>query len=132
MVRLLLALGQLIAGFMSISGPLVLLMYFLKLRDRRESDLFAMVLHELNFPDLRGLYALNIRCSLLPWGDTVSLDMWNCSNGQIWDIMVRLSRILPSSVRLVVQGIQDQDSKSAISLKVKKSPGCMLSPAGSR
>ena len=64
MEELLIRLGELAIGFLSMMGPLVLLMIFLKLRDQRESLLYTVVLKELNSPDLRGLFAVKIRCSV--------------------------------------------------------------------
>jgi hypothetical protein len=64
MEELLIRLGELGIGFLSMMGPLVLLMMFLKLRDQRESILYTVVLKELNSPDLRGLFAVKIRCSV--------------------------------------------------------------------
>jgi hypothetical protein len=120
MLELLFRVGQLILGFASMLGPLILLMLLLKLRDQRESTLYNVVLHELNSPELRGLYALDIRCGLLPWRNTVLMDMWNSSHKEIWDTTMRLSLSLPPKVRLVVNGTMDQKSRLGFAIKVKR------------
>jgi hypothetical protein len=120
MLELLFRFGQLILGFASMLGPVILLMLLLKYRDQRKSTLCNVVLHELNSPDLRGLYALDIRCGLLPWRDTVLMDMSNSSNKEIWDTTMRLSLSLPPKVRLVVNGTMDQKSRLGFAIKVKR------------
>jgi len=120
MLELLFRIGQLILGFTSILGPLILLMVLLEFRDRRKSSLYGVVLRELNSPELRGLYALDIRCGLLPWRDTVLVDLWNSSNKEIWDTTMRLSMSLPPKGRLVVNGTMDRKSKLGFALRVKR------------
>lgn len=105
MEELLIRLGELGIGFLSMMGPLVLLMIFLKLRDQRESLLYTVVLKELNSPDLRGLFAVKIRCSVFSRQEIVTIEMWNCSNKQIWDVIMCLSVKLPPHVWLVVNGL---------------------------
>jgi hypothetical protein len=119
MVELLIRLGELGIGFLSMMGPLVLLMIFLKLRDQRESTLYTVVLKELNSPDLRGLFAVKIRCSVFSREDTVIIDLWNCSKEQVFDTIISLFTHLPSGVRLVVNGMADFHSRSMLTLKVK-------------
>jgi hypothetical protein len=121
MGELLIRLGELGIGFLSMMGPLVLLMVFLKLRDQRESILYFMVLKELNSPDLRGLFAVKIRCRVFSRQDTVMVDLWNCPKEQVWDTIIRLSAHLPSQVRLVVNGMADSRCRSTLTLKVKRS-----------
>jgi hypothetical protein len=120
MEELLIRLGELGIGFLSMMGPLVLLMIFLKVRDQRESILYTVVLKELNSPDLRGLFAVKIRCSVFSRQDTVMVDLWNCSKEQVWDIVIRLSTHLPPEVRLVVNGMTDFRSRSTLTLRVEK------------
>jgi hypothetical protein len=119
--ELLTRLGALGIGFLSMMGPLVLLMVFLRLRDQRESILYPMVLKELNSPDLRGLFAVKIRCRVFSGQDTVMVDLWNCTKEQVWDTVIRLSIHLPPEVRLVVNGMADSRSRSTLTLKVKRS-----------
>jgi len=120
MGELLIRLGELGIGFLSIMGPLVLLMVFLKLRDERESILYGVALKELNSPDLRGLFAVKIRCSVFSRQDTVMVDLWNCPKEQVWDVIIRLSTHLPPQVRLVVNGMADSRSRSTLTLRVQR------------
>jgi hypothetical protein len=121
MEQLLIRLGELGVGFLSMMGPLVLLMMSLKLRDQRESILYTVVLKELNSPDLRGLFAVKIRCSVFSRQDTVMVDLWNCPKERVWDTVIQLSTHLPPEVRLVVNGMADSRSRSTLTLKVEKS-----------
>jgi hypothetical protein len=121
MEELLVRLSELGIGFLSMMGPLGLLMMFLKLRDQRESVLYTVVLKELNSPDLRGLFAVKIKCRVFSRQDTVVVDLWNCPKERLWDTAIQLSTHLPPEVRLVVNGIIDSRSRSALTLKVEKS-----------
>jgi hypothetical protein len=121
MGELLIRLGELCIGFVSMMGPLVLLMVFLRLRDQRESILYAVVLKQLNLPDLRGLFAVKIRCGVFSRQDTVIVDLWNCPKEQVWETIIRLSTHLPPEVRLVVNGMADLRSRSTLTLKVERS-----------
>lgn len=121
MGELLIRLGELGIGFLSMMGPLVLLMVFLRLRDQRESILYAVVLKQLNLPDLRGLFAVKIRCRVFSRQDIVIVDLWNCPKEQVWETIIRLSTHLPSEVRLVVNGMADPRSRSTLTLKVERS-----------
>jgi hypothetical protein len=106
MTELFVNFGKLSIGFLGILGPLALLLGFLHIRDRRQSMLYPTVLRELNSPDLRGRFAVNIRCR--PFGaDAVSVELWQCSREQAWDIIERLSAKLPDHVRLEVDGLAD-------------------------
>jgi hypothetical protein len=120
MEELLIRLGELSVGFLSMMGPLVLLIIFLKLRDERESNLYTVVLKELNSPDLRGLFALKIRCSVFSKQDTIMVDLWSCSKEQVWDIVIRLSTHLPPEVRLVVNSMTDFRSRPTLTPRVEK------------
>jgi hypothetical protein len=121
MEELLIRLGELGIGFLSMMGPLVLLMIFLKLRDQRESLLYTLVLKELNSPDLRGLFAVKIKCRVFSRQDTVMIDLWNCPKEQVWETMIRLFTHLPPEVRLVVNGMADSRSRSKLTLRVERS-----------
>lgn len=113
--------GELCIGFLSMMGPLVLLMVFLRLRDQRESDIYPLVLKQLNLPDLRGLFAVKIRCRVFSRQGTVTVDLWNCPKEQVWETMIRLSTHLPPEVRLVINGMVDSRSPSMLTLKVERS-----------
>jgi hypothetical protein len=121
MEDLLIRLGELGIGFLSMMGPLVLLMMFLKLRDQRESVLYTVVLKELNSPDLRGLFAVKIRCSVFTRQDTVMIDLWNCPKERVWDTAIQLSTHLSPEAQLVVNGMADSRSRSTLTLKVQRS-----------
>ncbi len=121
MGELLIRLAELCIGFLSMMGPLAVLMVFLRLRDQRESTLYAVVLKQLNLPDLRGLYAVKIQCRVFSRQDTVTLDLWNCPKEQVWETIIRLSTHLPPEVRLVVNGMADSRSPSMLTLRVEKS-----------
>lgn len=121
MEELLIRLGKLGVGFLSMMGPLVLLLIILKLRDERESVLHTLVLKKLNSPDLRGLFAVTIKCGLFSRQDTVVVDLWNCPKEQVWGTIIHLSTHLPPQVRLVVNGMTDFQSRSTLTLKVQRS-----------
>jgi hypothetical protein len=104
MTALMISSSKLIVGFISIGGPLIFLIALLHLRDHRKSIIEGIACRELNSPDLRGLAAVHIKCALLSNRCTVEVDMWNCSNERIWDVMEGLRVNLPSSVRFVVNG----------------------------
>ena len=120
MGELLIRLGELCIGFLSMMGPLVFLMVVLRLRDQRESILYAVVLKQLNLPDLRGLFAVKIQCKVFSRQDTVVVDLWNCPKEQVWETVIRLSPYLPPEVRLVVNGMADSRSPSMLRLKVER------------
>ena len=119
MTEMLISLGKLLLGFLGILGPVALMLLFLRMRDRRESMLFATVLAELNLPQLRGLSTVKVKSSP-PWADTVVVDLWNCSREQVWDVIETLSAKLPSRVRLEVNGITDCRVRSTWKLTVSR------------
>lgn len=120
MTEMLLSLGKLSIGFLGILGPLALLLGFLRIRDQRQSMLYTTVLRELNLPDLRGLFAVNIKSR--PFGaDTVMVDQWHCSRERVWDVIEKLSTKLPAHVRLEVNGITDCRTRSTWKLTVMRS-----------
>ena len=119
MTDLLESLAKLTIGFLGILGPMVLLLLFLRIRDQRESMLSAIVLVELNLPQLRGLSTVKIKSRPL-WADTVVVDLWNCSREQVWDVIETLSAKLPSRVRLEVNGITDCRVRSTWKLTVMR------------
>ncbi len=121
MGELLTRVGLLIIGFLIILGPLILLMGFLRLRERRESILLGVVLSELNSPNLRGLFAVDVNYGLFTRQGRVTIDLQDCSKEQIWEAIVRLSARLPLQVQLVVNGMTDSRSRSILTLNVKRS-----------
>ena len=65
MIELFTSLGKLAIGFLCILGPFVLLIAFLRTRDLREAALSTRVLQELNSPDLRGLFSIEVKSRLI-------------------------------------------------------------------
>jgi hypothetical protein len=115
MEALLLNLAKLAAGFLCMLGPIAFLMAFQRVRDRRESALTLAVLRELSTPELRGLYSVTIANRSIG-KDSVVIDLLGCSREQVWDVMEKLSAKLPSDVRVVVNGLSDDRSRSAWTL----------------
>jgi len=119
MIELFTSLGKLAIGFMCILGPFVLLIAFLRTRDLREAALSTRVLQELNSPNLRGLFSIEVKSR--PIGaDTVIVDLWSCSREQVWDLIERLSSRLPAHVRVEVNGISGSRLNSEWTLTVRK------------
>ena len=119
METLLLNLGKLLVGFLCIVGPIVFLMALLRVRDRREASLALTVLRELNSPDLRGLFSVNV-VSRSVGSDSVMIDLWGCSREQVWDAVERLSAKLPSHVQVEVNGVSGDRLRSAWTLTVNR------------
>ncbi len=117
MAELMISLFKLIMGFTLIAAPLICLISLLHVKDHRKSTIEGIVGKELNYPDLRGLVAVNTRYALLS-KCTVELDMRACSNEQIWDVIDRLRVKLPSTVRLVVNGIPARSPRTIFSLEI--------------
>jgi len=103
MLSLLLAVGRLALGFAAILGPVLLVLILCNARDRRHGLLAAIVQRELNVPALRGLTTVRMQ-GLFPHTDKVSVELWQCSRDQVWDIMERLTARLPSWVQVEVNG----------------------------
>jgi hypothetical protein len=120
MSPLLIRLGQLVLGFMAITGPLIVLLLFLEARDRRESSLCGIILKQLNSPNLRGLFSFRIRHGLLSGRGAVIVDLWGCSSEQVWGTTMQLSMSLPPKVRLVVNGTMDYKHKVGFAMKVRR------------
>jgi hypothetical protein len=119
MIELFTSIGKLAIGFLCILGPFVLLIAFLRTRDLREAALSTTVLQELNSPNLRGLFSIEVKSR--PIGaDTVIVDLWSCSREQVWDLIERLSSRLPAHVRVEVNGISGSRLNSEWTLTVRK------------
>lgn len=112
MEALLLNMAKLALGFGCMLGPIVFVMALRRVRDRREAALALTVLRELNSPDLRGLFSVNV-VSRTIGTDSVVVDLWGCSREQVWDMMEKLSAKLPPHVRVEVNGLRDGRFKSA-------------------
>jgi len=111
MAELSLNLFKLAIGFLCVLAPVAVGIAVLGRRDRRQQLLSTIVLQQLNAPDLRGLFAVSVRSRLFV-GDSVSVDLWNCSRDQLWDVMERLANRLPRSVRFEVNGLTDSRTRS--------------------
>jgi len=115
------SLGKLGVGFVCILGPVVLLIAFLRIRELREDSLSTRVLQELNLPNLRGMYSMEVKSRLFGV-DTVKVDLRSCSREQVWDLMEKLSVRLPAHVRVDVNGISGSRVNSEWTLTVRKGP----------
>lgn len=115
MDELLLNMGKLAAGFLCMLGPIAFLMTILRKRDRREAALALTVLRELNTPELRGMYSVNVASRSLG-RDSVAIDLLTCSREQVWDVMEKLSAKLPPRVRVEVNGLSSGRLESAWTL----------------
>ena len=112
-------LGRLAMGFAYIAAPLLAIILVLKYRDRREAALNTVVLKELNAPELRGLYTVRLKAGVLA-GQSVIIDLWGCSREQMWEVVSRLSDRLPSHVNLVLNGVSDPVSHTALTLRIER------------
>ncbi len=119
MAELVISLFKSIMGFAFIGAPVICLIALLHAQDHRKSIIEGIVGKELNYPELRGLVAVNTRYALLSKRCTAELDMPACSNEQIWDVIGRLRGNLPSSVRLVVNGVPARSPRTAFSLEIR-------------
>ena len=124
MIELLISLSKLVIGFFCIAGPVVVLLMWLRARDRRVAMLSTVALKELNLPELRGLFAVKIKNNPFS-GKVVAVDLWNCSRDQLWDVLLRLSAQLPSHVRVEVNGISDSRTRSTWTVSAKRNPSCI-------
>lgn len=124
MIELLISLSKLVIGFFCIAGPVVVLLMWLRARDRRVAMLSTVALKELNLPELRGLFAVKIKNNPFS-GGVVAVDLWNCSRDQLWDVLLRLSAQLPSHVRVEVNGISDSRTRSTWTVSAKRNPSCI-------
>lgn len=103
----LMQLGGLVAMIGLTYAPVVVLLALLNLRDRRQSRVLGTVLKELPRREFGGRVAVHARCALLSRRSVLTLDMRACAREEIWPALARLSRSLPASVRLVVDGTLD-------------------------
>lgn len=110
MSELLMTLARVALGFICLTAPVAVLLIALERRDRRTLALNTIVLQQLNAPELRGLYAATVKAR--PFGGgRVSVDLWDCSRNQLWDVMDRLALVLPRSVRFEVNGLSDRRTR---------------------
>ncbi len=119
MEGLLTRLVLLLIGFGIMLSPLVVLIVFLRRREWQESLLRGIVVKELNSPDLRGLFAVNVRCGLFTRHGTITIDLLDCSKEQMLKTLLQLSDCLPMDVHLVASGVADRRSRSTLALDLK-------------
>lgn len=119
MTALMISFAKLVTGFIFIGGPLIFLMILLNVRDHQKLIIEGLVSKELNSPDLRGLVVANTKCALLSKRCRVEVDMRDCSIEQIWNAIGGLTVSLPSSVRLVVNGVQIRSPKTMFTLEIR-------------
>jgi hypothetical protein len=100
-------------------GPVVMLLSLLNRRDRRTSRWRDVVLSQLPWHELRGLVGIQVRSGVLTRRSVVRLDMLACTCDQIWDAVLRLSRVLPPHVRLAVKGTVDRRLTTTFTLATR-------------
>ncbi len=88
-----------LVGISMIVSPIIVLSVLLNRRDRRESSLRRNALEQVNSRNLSGLVAIETRCALLSRRSVIRVDMWGCSETQIWEVIERLSRGLPQTLQ---------------------------------
>jgi hypothetical protein len=121
-MQALMQLGGLVLLVGMTYAPVVGLLGLLNLRDRRQSTLLGTVLGQLPWRELRGRLAIHARCALLSRRGLVRLDMRACSRDEIWEAVGRVSRSLPPSVRLVIDGTVDPQFPAAVTVEATGSP----------
>lgn len=99
-------------------APVIGLLELLNFRDRRESRLLGSVMKELAARHFSGRIAVHVHCALLSRRSVVKLDMRACSHDEIWLTVARLSRTLPPTVRLRVDGVVDPQCRAPVTLAV--------------
>ncbi len=83
-------MGELI-GISIIVSPIMILSVLLNDRDRRESKLNSIAMEQVNSRNLRGLVAIETRCAILSRWSVIRVDIWGCSDKQIWEMVRQLS-----------------------------------------
>jgi len=99
-------------------GPVVALLGLLNLRDHRQSRLLGSVMKELRAREFDGRLAVKVRCALLSRRSVVTLDMRTCSRDEMWQALARLSRSLPPTVRVLVDGTIDPRFPAPVTLAI--------------
>ncbi len=78
-------------GISIIVSPIMILSVLLNHRDRRESKLNSIAMEQANSRNLRGLVAIETRCAILSRWSVIKVDMRDCSDKQIWEMVRQLS-----------------------------------------
>lgn len=115
-------LGALVLWLGLALSPVLVPVLLLNRRDRKESALLGALSDQLSAPDLRGRIAVRVRGALLGRAGVVALDMRDCSRDEVWEVMTRLSRSLPSHARLVVDGLVDRQVPATFALEAADRP----------
>lgn len=103
-------------------GPVAALVGLLNRRDRRVRALRGVVLAQVNARELRGLFAIQIRCGLFSRRSVVTLDFSGESREQLWEVVGRLSRSLPPHARLVARGPVDPQVTATLTVETASRP----------
>jgi hypothetical protein len=119
MVHIRMEVTRIVLGCAITFGPVVVLLSLLNRRDRRTSQLRDAVLAQLPLYELRGLVGIQVHSGVLTRRSVVRLDMLACTCDQIWDAVLRLSRMLPPHVRLAVNGTVDRRLTTTCSLETR-------------
>jgi hypothetical protein len=119
MVHMLMEVTRIVLGCAITFGPVVVLLSLLNRRDRRTSQLRDAVLSQLPLYELRGLVGIQVHAGVLTRRSMVRLDMLACTCDQIWDAVLRLSRMLPPHVQLAVNGTVDRQLTTTFTLETR-------------
>jgi hypothetical protein len=119
MMHMLMEVTRIVLGCAITFGPVVVLLSLLNWRDRRTSQWRDVVLSQLPLHELRGLVAIQVHSGVLMRRSVVRLDMFACTCDQIWDTVLRLSRIFPPQVRLAVNGTVDRQLTTTFTLETR-------------
>ncbi|MBI4561295.1 MAG: hypothetical protein HY724_04555 [Candidatus Rokubacteria bacterium] len=103
----LVALGNFVMVVALTLGPVGAWLALLNRRDRRQARLLGAVLDQVGSRDLRGRVAVRVRCGMLSRRSAAAVHISGASRDEIWEVIGRLARHLPSSVRLEVTGWVD-------------------------
>jgi hypothetical protein len=95
--------GFLVAALVGV-GPLAVLIALLNRRDKRAAALLSIVGRHLPSPVLRSDVAVETRASVLGAGGVVRIAMGRVLPEEVWGALSRLREVLPSPIRLVVEG----------------------------
>ena len=93
-----------VAVWGAVLGGLAALLGLLNLRDRREARLLQVAAAQVPPLMARSTIAIRAHCTLLSPRGTVVIDLWPCTADELWAVIVRLRRALPTSVRLSIEG----------------------------
>lgn len=116
---MLMEVTRIVLGCAIIFGPVVVLLSLLNRRDRRTTQWRDVVLTQLLWHELRGLVGIQVHAGVLTRRSVVRLDMFACTCEQIWDAVLRLSRILSTHVSLAVNATMERQLTTTFTLETK-------------